>query len=66
MMLERIERGFGRGQHFNIESFVQGAGPKFRRGERRIDGVEIVIRGVAVEPHLKSENFGEHMIKPKA
>jgi len=65
MMLERIQRAFGGRQHFDAEALVQGPRQKFRRGQGRIDGVEIMVGCLRAEADLESEHGRKDMIEPQ-
>ena len=65
-MLKAVERAFGGGYHFDVEAFKQRARAEGVSGELLGDGVEIVVAGLRVEPHLDAERIGEDPIEPHA
>ena len=55
MMLERIDRRFRGREHFDVETLEERPRPKRRRLQLGANGVEIVVRGILVEPDLPVE-----------
>ena len=66
MMVKRIERRFGRGDHLYIEALEQGSGAKGRGRQGFIDAVEIEVRRRRFQLDFKAECLGEDPVQPLA
>src|SRR5206468_12658902 len=62
VMRERIERGFGGGDDFDVEALVECPGSKLRLGETRIDVIEHAIGRFGCEPLPDAEHIVERVI----
>src|SRR3546814_1542298 len=64
MMLERIERAFGRCDHLDPEAVEKRARTEGVGRQRVGDAVVIEVRRLGRELHVESERLGEHPVHP--
>ena len=64
VMLERVERRFGGGDHLDAEPFEQRARAEFGGGEARRDVVVIMVGGAGIELDIQPEGLGEDPVEP--
>ena len=66
MVIERIERAFGRRERLDVEALEQRAGAEFRPLQGIGDGVVVKVRRFRIQPDVDPEAFGEHPVEPDA
>src|SRR3546814_2830714 len=64
MMIERIERAFGRRDHLDPEAVEKRARTEGVGRQRVGDAVVIKVRRLGRELHVESERLGEHPVHP--
>ena len=64
MMLERIERTFGRRQHFDVEALEQRARTKFRPLQSLVDRVVVDVGRFGRQAHVEAEDLGKYPVEP--
>ncbi len=66
VMVERIERRFGRRDHFDVETLEQRARTELGRREARVDPVEAAVRRLGRQPFVDAEHRRERVVEPHA
>src|SRR5882672_3170675 len=64
MMLERVDGRFSGRQYLYVEALEERARTELGHRELGTYRVEIVIRGIRIEPHIDAEHFHEHVFEP--
>src|SRR3546814_5368391 len=64
LMIERIERAFGRRDHLDPEAVEKRARTEGVGRQRLGDAVVIKVRRLGRELHVESERLGEHPVHP--
>jgi hypothetical protein len=65
MMIERIDRRLGGGQHFDVEALEQRTRPECILGQLLADDIVVMIGGRRLEAHLNAKHFREHIVHPQ-
>src|ERR1700733_14933487 len=66
MVSQRVKRGVGRGQHFQVELRVKRSRPEGRRSQLGADGVVICAGVRGAKPLFESKLLLESVVKPHA
>ena len=64
MVLERVERAFGRCEDFYPVAIEQRSGAELGSLQLLGDGIEIKVGGACIEPHIEPECLGKDPVEP--